>query len=242
MCRLLRVKFPGALYYVTSRGNRRARIYLDDSDNQAWLNLLGIAAERFQFVVHAYCQMPNHFHLLLETETANISEGMKYLNGTYSQQFNRKYELVGHMFQGRFHSKLIKKQAHLLELARYTALNPVRAKLVDDAADWRWSSHGSLIGLAPTPPWLETAWLLGQFGNGASAERIRAYLEFVAAGAHAAPSATLQGCSDLHGDPDQALVHAYDSAQFSVTAIAAHFKVSRRTVLRIVQASRKTKS
>ena len=143
MARPLRIEFPGALYHVTARGNARADIYLSDGDRAAFLALLARTLDRFGWLCHAYCVMSNHYHLLIETPRANLSRGMRHLNGVYTQSFNRIHGRVGHVFQGRYKAILVEQDAHLLELCRYVVLNPVRARLVARAGDWRWSSDGA---------------------------------------------------------------------------------------------------
>ena len=130
MARPLRIEFPGALYHVTSRGNARAPIFLEDRDRRQLLRILSDVVERYRWVCHAYCLMTNHYHLLVETPEANLSRGMRQLNGLYTQRFNRAHERVGHILQGRFGAVLVERDAHLLELARYVVLNPVRAGMV----------------------------------------------------------------------------------------------------------------
>jgi REP-associated tyrosine transposase len=176
MARPLRIQFAGALYHVTSRGNARAPIFLGDSDRHLFLDVLGVAIERCHWLCHAYCLMTNHYHLVLETPKANLSRGMRHLNGLYTQRFNRRHERVGHLFQGRFTGILVERESHLLELARYVVLNPVRAGMVRAAEDHRWSSLRATLGMAPTPRWLTHRALLTEFGS-----RTR-YREFVAEG------------------------------------------------------------
>ena len=106
-----------------------------------------------------------HYHFVVETPDANLSKGMRQLNGVYTQATNRRHGLVGHLFQGRFKAVLVERDAYLLELARYVVLNPVRAAMVSDAGDWPWSSYRAMIGQQPAPVCLETDWLLGQFGH-----------------------------------------------------------------------------
>ena len=174
MARPLRLEFVGALYHVTSRGDRREDIYVDDADRHDWLTVLALVCERFNWVVHAYCQMTNHYHLLVETVDGNLSRGMRQLNGLYTQRFNRRHKQVGHLFQGRYKAILVQKEAHLLELSRYVVLNPVRARMVDSPGDWPWSSYCACVQDQFAPAWLDTDWLLGQFG----AQRRLARLEF----------------------------------------------------------------
>ena len=181
MARPLRIDLAGGLYHVTSRGDRREDIYRNDEDRAAWLSVLAQVCARFNWRCHAWCQMTNHFHLVLETPEANLSQGMRQLNGVYTQQFNRRHALVGHLFQGRFKAILVERETYLVELARYVVLNPVRAGMVARPDDWLWSSYRAMVGTASTPEWLETDWLLGQFGE----ERARAragYAAFVAEG------------------------------------------------------------
>ncbi|MBD3670659.1 MAG: transposase [Gammaproteobacteria bacterium] len=127
MSRPLRIEYAGALYHVTSRGDGQKDIYLDDKDRRDFLSNLTHVCERYNWVVHAYCLMSNHYHLLLETPDGNLSQGMRQLNGVYTQQFNRTHERVGHVFQGRYKAIIVQKDSYLLELSRYIVLNPVRA-------------------------------------------------------------------------------------------------------------------
>jgi putative transposase len=175
MSRPLRLEFPGAIYHVTSRGDRREAIYRDDQDRHAQLAVLGQAMGRFDAEVLAYCQMGNHYHLVLHTRKANLSRVMRHLNGVYTQQFNRRHGLVGHLFQGRFKAILVDRDAYLLALCRYVERNPVAAGLVVDAGEWVWSSYQAHVGEAPTPEWLDTAGLHGYLlGYPVSTDRDRA--------------------------------------------------------------------
>lgn len=182
MNRPLRLQFPGALYHVTSRGDRKAAIFLDHIDRLTWLSILGDICRDYNFVVYSFCQMTNHYHLLVETVDGNLQLGMQQLNGRYSQYFNRRHELVGHVFQGRYKAILVQREKYLLELTRYIVLNPVRAQLVELPEHWRWSSHQHFIGTKPAPPWLDHAAILSNFAA-EPAEAISAYCRFVAAGA-----------------------------------------------------------
>ena len=139
---------------MTSRGNARQDIYLNDSDRESFLDVLASVCERYNWVVHAYCLMSNHYHLLIETPDGNLSKGMRQLNGVYTQNFNRKHKRVGHVFQGRYKSILVEKQAYLLELSRYIVLNPVRAQMVRSAKDWKWSSYRASVAQSNKPDWL----------------------------------------------------------------------------------------
>ncbi len=162
MARPLRIEFPGATYHVTSRGDRREPIYRDDADRLAQLQVIGAAMDRFGAKVLAYCLMGNHYHLVVHTTQANLSALMRQVNGVYTQVFNRRHGLVGHLFQGRFKAILVDTDAYLMALCRYVERNPVAAGLVAGPGDWAWSSHRAHIGRADAPPWLDTAALHAQ--------------------------------------------------------------------------------
>jgi putative transposase len=178
MTRPLRREFAGALYHVTSRGGHSDAIFRDDTDRQVWLAVLGRVCGRCSFVVHAFCQMTNHYHLVVETIDGHLADGMRELNGAYAQYFNRRHALVGHVFQGRYHAVLVQKQAHLLELSRYVVLNPLRAGMVASVREWQWSSYHYMTSDLSAPSWFETNWLLAQFGN----DRAHAQNAYIMAG------------------------------------------------------------
>lgn len=146
MSRPPRIQFPGAIYHVTSRGNRRAAIFLDDRDYHIWLNLLAEVVEKFSIKVLSFCLMPNHFHLLTETPIPNLSEAMHMLNARYCQHFNKRHGTSGH------------------------AIHP---------CDWKWSNHRHVLAPETAPTWLETKWILDQFGSKDPTTR---YASFVLAG------------------------------------------------------------
>lgn len=181
MSRPLRIKVPCGLFHVTSRGDRRESIYLTDVDRHQWLRLFGQVCHRYNWVCHAYCLMDNHFHIVVETVEGNLSAGMRHLNGVYTQWHNRVHDRVGHVFQGRFKAILVQRDSYLLELARYVVLNPVRAGACARPDLWQWSSYRAMAGTEPSPAWLQTAWLLSQFGCHPAASTI-AYVDHVHAG------------------------------------------------------------
>lgn len=161
MSRPLRIEFPGAVYHVTARGDRREPIFEDDVDRTALLAVLAQALSRFDAQCLAYCLMGNHYHLVVHTRQANLSRLMRHINGVYTQDFNRRRIKVGHLFQGRFKAILVDRDAYLLNLCRYVERNPVATRLVQRPAQWFWSSCQAHLGLVPTPPWLDSAGLLG---------------------------------------------------------------------------------
>jgi putative transposase len=183
MARPLRIEFPGAVYHITSRGNERGMVYRDDEDRRRFLEILSRTVGRWGWVVHTYCLMGNHYHLLIETPEPNLSRGMRQLNGEYTQAFNRRHRRVGHLFQGRFKALIIEKESHLLEVSRYVVLNPVRARgmKVKSPEAWRWSSYRATAGRGAIPSWLTVSWILSRFGKEEAKAR-QGYRRFVAAG------------------------------------------------------------
>lgn len=178
MARPIRIEFAGALYHVTSRGDRQEAIYIDDEDRISFLSLLSQVSKDYNWLIHAYCLMDNHYHLLIETPDGNLSKGMRQLNGVYTQITNRYHAKVGHVFQGRYKAILVQKENYLLELSRYIVLNPVRARMVRKAKDWPWSSYRKTAGMSSRDEWLSIEWLLSVFSKQRS-EAQNKYKEFV---------------------------------------------------------------
>lgn len=166
MARPLRLEVAGGVYHITARGDRQEPIYTDDRDRVAFLDVLSQAMDRFDAQVLAYCLMGNHYHLVLHTRSANLSRLMRHLNGVYTQGFNRRHAVVGHLFQGRYGAILVDRDAYLLALCRYVERNPVAAGIVAAPDAWAWSSCRAHLGQVATPAWLDTdglhAHLLGR--------------------------------------------------------------------------------
>ena len=246
MARTLRLEYPGAVYHVTSRGNARRKIYRDDGDRDTFLLTLAWVVERFGWVCHAYCLMDNHYHLLIETPVANLSRGMRQLNGVYTQRFNRRHRKVGHLFQGRYKAILVERDSYLLELARYIVLNPVRAKIAKTADEYVWSSYRPTIGLSPLPACLTSGWVLSQFAK-TKAVACKRYAEFVQAGiGRGSPWKELKGQVLLGGEAFvQAIAPQLNKAQ-TMTEIPKHQRQLDRpalkTLLKDVAASKATRN
>ncbi len=165
MARPLRIEYPGAFYHVYTRGLERREIFRDPKDYEKFLIILAAVQKSVSFLCHTYCLIPNHYHLYLETPQGNLSKIMQETNGRYTQYYNRRYKRVGPLFQGRYKAKLIDQDSYSLQLARYIHLNPVKAKMVSQPEDWKWSSYGAFIGHMKKAEFLETEWLLTQVGH-----------------------------------------------------------------------------
>lgn len=142
-----RMWYPGAIYHVMERGIRRQEIYREDMDYQAFMAIMKSALERNGCVLHAYCMMTNHFHILLETSETEPGKFMKQLASCYAIYFNRKYTYTGHLFEGRYKACLVNDDAYFLQTSRYIHLNPVKAKMVEHPEDYPWSSYRTMLGM-----------------------------------------------------------------------------------------------
>jgi putative transposase len=165
MGRPFRVEYAGALYHITSRGNERKRIFLDDGDRKKFLAILEDYHDRYGILIHSYVLMDNHYHLILETPKGNLLKVMHGINGGYTGYFNRKYGRSGHLFQGRYRGIMVDKDSYLIPLSRYVHLNPVRARVAERPGQYRWSSYSGFIGRGKQYRWVEYSWILSQFGS-----------------------------------------------------------------------------
>lgn len=172
MARPLRIEFPNAFYHVMSRGNERKAVFRRPGDYVLFLETLGEACTWFRVDVGSYCLMPNHIHLLVRTEEANLSRFMKRLLGVYTIRFNRRYRRVGHLFQGRYKALVVDKDRYLLAVSRYIHLNPCRAGIVSSPEAYRWSSLAQLLRRGG-PDFLRKDLVLGSFPSP------KDYLQFV---------------------------------------------------------------
>ena len=187
MPRPLRDQSAG-IRHITCRGNRRQAIFVDHVDRDWWLRILEHACGVFSWRVFAWCLMTNHVHLVLETPAGTISRGMQLVCGDYAQGFNWRHGHTGHLFQGRFRSDAVDKEAYLAEVIRYVDLNPERAAVVASAEEWRWSSYRAHLGLNPPQPFHDVSWVrsFGSTPRSAAA----AYANFVQADRLARPIRT----------------------------------------------------
>jgi REP element-mobilizing transposase RayT len=179
MARRPRPLVPGGVYHVTTRGAVRQAIFRDEADRRSFLTILAEVVARLGWSCHAYCLMTTHYHVLVRTPEPDLARGMERLNGHYAKAFNRRHGGFGHVFASRYKSILVEREAHLLELCRYLALNPVEAGICAAPAEWPWSSYRAFLGLAPAPSFLASEWLLAHFGldRPRARERFRAFVE-----------------------------------------------------------------
>lgn len=147
MGRRPRVEAAGAIHHVTTRGNGGQRIVTDDRDRVRFMDHLAHCVRLHRWECWAYCLMDNHFHLVVETPEPNLGIGMKWLKVAHTKDFNFRHKFEGHLFGGRFYSRVIETDAHLLEACIYVLLNPVRGGLVRRPSEWPWSSYRCTAGL-----------------------------------------------------------------------------------------------
>ncbi|HBZ30087.1 MAG TPA: addiction module toxin RelE [Nitrosomonas nitrosa] len=180
MVRPLRLEFPGALYYVTSRGDKYD-IYLDEDDRRAWLEVLDQVCHRFKWIIFAYCQMDRDFHLLVETMDCNLAKGMRQLNGVYTQYFNLRHNKTGPLYRGRYKAILVQKKHYLLAVTRHIALLPLYRDMTTTLENWPWSSYPATIDTVKAPQWLARKKLLNKFAKKRK-KAIQAYRQFIMEG------------------------------------------------------------
>ncbi len=210
MARPIRIEYEDAVYHVTARGNERRAIFRDDSDRELFLRAAGQACARFGTVVHAYCLMPNHYHLIVRTPRANLSRAIGWLQTAYTIRFNRRHRRTGHLVQGRFKAHLVEADGYAKTLVQYIHLNPVRPRgkraVVPPERRGRlnrypWSSHRAYAGRCVPPEWLSLDWL--SYWGGTVCEAQREYTRSMAAmfGVKAvSPFKDLRGGLVLGGD------------------------------------------
>jgi putative transposase len=171
MSRATRVEFEGALYHVMARGVGRMTTFKDDEDHLDFLERVAQVVEDGGLIVHAFCLMPNHYHLLASTPGGQLGRWMRQVNGPYAQRFNRRYRREGHGWQGRYKAILVDRGDYLLECSRYIHLNPNRARITRPAERYRWSSYRNYVGGPAVVPWVETRLTLGELGGDGDAYR-----------------------------------------------------------------------
>lgn len=178
MVRPLRLAYENATYHITARGNRRENIFYSDKDKAIFVEKMNETFSKYSFTCYAYCLMDNHYHLFIKTPYANVSLGMHYLNASYTNWFKTKHNVVGVVFQGRYKSILVDEDSYGIKLSAYIHLNPLRAGIVDDIEEYRWSSYLDYIGKSKSLEGLDTEFILGQFDEDTGKAR-RKYKRFI---------------------------------------------------------------
>jgi len=169
--------------HIWCRGNRKQRIFSDDHAFEHYLWLFGEVAVDLEWRAVAHCLMPNHIHLMIDVPADTIAKGMQVIQGEYAQYVNRRHGYDGHLWRGRYSAKRVETDSYALHLNRYIVNNPVRARIVESPAEWKWSSFRAMVGKATPPPYLDAEWTLGQFARRLERARIL-YEDFVDAGRH----------------------------------------------------------
>jgi len=177
MARPLRIEYEGAWYHVMNRGLARQTIFFNDKHREIFLELLAEISYRYRIEIHAYCLMSNHYHLLIRTPIANLSRAMRHLNGIYTQRFNASLKRDGPIFRGRFKSILVEKDVYLLRLSRYIHLNPVAAKIVHKAENFKWSSYRYYITKDKSRRWIFQNDTLAYFGKHQQRRKYQVFVE-----------------------------------------------------------------
>jgi putative transposase len=199
MARPLRIEYEGAYYHITSRGNERKAIFKTERDREKFLSYLESATERYGAMVHVYCLMSNHYHVLMQTPRGNLSQIMRHINGAYTTYYNVKRQRSGHLLQGRYRAVLVEMDAYAQELSRYIHLNPVRAGIVKKPEKYPWSSYRHYIG-ETKPGWLQTKFILNYFDRDTAAaqKKYRGFVESMAGRSCASPLEAV-ACSTVLG-------------------------------------------
>jgi len=178
MGRPLRIEYPGAWYHVMNRGRRSEKIFLFSEDYEEFITVLQETCKQWDLKISAYCLMPNHYHLLVQTPLGNISRCMRHINGIYTQRYNRTHETEGQLFRGRYKAVAIEESSYLLEVLRYIHRNPLKAKITDTLESFKWSSHAGYLYTTKKWNWLHKDFILDLLARKKS-QQLQAYKEFV---------------------------------------------------------------
>jgi len=180
MARPLRIEYADAWYHIMNRGRRSELIFIHERDYSGFIELLKDTSEMWNLRITAYCLMPSHYHILVQTPDANISRCMRHIDGVYTQRFNRYHQCDGPLFRGRYKSILIDADQYLLQLVRYIHRNPIKAGLTDQLDRYVWSSHMGYISKAEKWNWLHKNFVLSMLSK-IKDDRLEIYRQFVAA-------------------------------------------------------------
>jgi putative transposase len=203
-----RIQFADAIYHVSTRATGPSEFFRSPYDYRGLLIILERAVEKYGLLLHAYCLMLTHYHLVVTTPEPTIARAMQYVNSIYARTFNKRYGRLGHFVAARYSSRLIETEGHAYEVSRYVPLNPVRAELCDLPEKYPWSSYGATIGLREEPAFLDSSWILRLFGDDLSTaqRRYRAFVEAarVSETATAAEQAAASARPAPRGSPQRA--------------------------------------
>ena len=178
MSRPLRIQYPDAWYHVMNRGRRGESVFLDKQDCSVFIELLKEVVDMYKVRVAAYCLMPKHYHLLIQTPGGDLARCMRHLNGIYTQRFNRAHHCDGQLFRGRYKSILVDADSYLLELVRYIHRSPLEGGLVNELNKYAWSSHKGYLSNAKKWNWLHKSFILSLFTKDRR-EEINTYKKFI---------------------------------------------------------------
>jgi REP element-mobilizing transposase RayT len=229
MARKPRIEYSGAFFHIIVRGNNREHVFRENGDYVRYLQKFVHFCREGDIRPYAYCLMPNHIHHLVEMGEVSLSKVLQRFHTWYTQYFNRKYDRVGHLFQGRYKAIVCDKDAYLLELVRYIHLNPVRAGLVESPENYPWSSHRVYLGIDKSEL-IDPSVVLKQFSGGLSAAR-RSYATFVMEGIRQGRRDDLYRVSDqrILGDEDfhkEVFRRRGDEANESLVMPTVHFELN----------------
>jgi putative transposase len=177
----LRLQIAGAVYHLSTRATGPSEFFRDREDRLRFLRILKDVVLKYEWLLHAYCLMVTHYHLVLTTPKPNIARGMQLLNSVYARTFNERHGRLGHLVAARYSATVIESEGHAFEICRYVPLNPVRSNLCANPEEWPWSSYAATIGLRKAPTFLESSWILERFGGDLSTAR-QTLRDFVDAG------------------------------------------------------------
>jgi REP element-mobilizing transposase RayT len=182
MPRSVRIEYENAFYHVMNRGRARNNIFFNSDHYLAFLKTIEESCKRFGAVIHSYCLMPNHYHLLIQTPNANLSRLMAHINSVYTKRFNKIQKVDGPLFRGRYKAILVDSDDYLLELSKYIHRNPIQTKnkqnrLVKELQSYKWSSYQSYLNIEKTPNWLNKQFTLSKFKN--DSDLLKRYQLFV---------------------------------------------------------------
>jgi putative transposase len=207
-----RIDLADSLHHVTALANGGQALFRETADRERFMDRLRNVIDKHEWRCHAYCLMGTHVHLLVYTVKPTLSSGMRQLCGEYAQWFNWKYDRKGHLFGGRFGSRHIVEEPHLMEVHRYVALNPVRAGQCVDPGRWRWGSYRGLAGLEHAPDFLDVRAVHQLFSLKPEAAA-RAYRAFVLSGMQEGRGQTPPGSDPLGSDPGRSVLRPVASTQ-----------------------------